>query len=52
MMTKRKTPAQVRAEAANLARYVADQRARDGDPEGAEVIRELADDIEAISLAA
>jgi hypothetical protein len=52
MMTKRKTPAEVRAEASRLARYVAEQRERDGDPEGAGVIRELADDIDAISLAA
>jgi hypothetical protein len=46
----RKTPEEIRAEAASLARYVADQRERDGDPEGSAIISELAEDIAAISL--
>ncbi len=50
MSRKHKTGSEVRLEAVRLAQYVAEQRERDGDPEGAQVIRELADDIRAINL--
>lgn len=50
MATIRKTPSMVRAEAERLARRAAEERFRDGDPEGAGVIVDLADEIAAIWL--
>ncbi len=50
MATVRKTPGMVRAEAERLARQAAEERFRDGDPEGAGVIIDLADQIAAIWL--
>ena len=47
---RRKSAGAVRAEAAQLARDFAEERDRDGDPEGAGVLRDLADAIEAIAL--
>jgi hypothetical protein len=45
-----KTASAVRREAANLAMEAARQRDRDGDPEGAGVLRDLAQAIRAIAI--
>lgn len=47
---RRKTASAVRAEAARLAAQEAEQRDRDGDPEGAGVLRDLARTIRAIRI--
>lgn len=47
---KRKTPAEIRDEAVRLALYAAAERHKDGDPEGSDVIRDLAWLIKKISL--
>jgi hypothetical protein len=50
IVAARKTPSEVRLEAYRLAMEAAEERYKTGDPEGAEVIRELADDIRKIDL--
>lgn len=45
-----KYPVVIREEAFELARMAAEQREADGDPEGAEVIRDLAEQIRNIRL--
>ncbi len=45
-----KRPHQIRADAVRLARQYAEEREETGDPEGAEVIRDLARAISKISL--
>ena len=47
---QRKAPVAIREEAAELARIAAEQREQDGDPEGAEVLRDLFEQIRKISL--
>lgn len=50
MASKGKTPAEIRSEASALARYYAEEREREGDPEGAGVLRDLAAAINKIKL--
>lgn len=47
---RNRSGSEVRADAVALAREAADQRFRDGDPEGADVIRDLAKAIGRIQL--
>lgn len=47
---KRKTPAEIRKEAADLARFWAIEREREGDPEGSGLIRDLAKAIASIGV--
>ena len=49
-MTGDKSARMVRAEAAGLALWEAKQREKDGDPEGAEILRDLAGSIRAIEI--
>ena len=51
-MRNAKHPARIRREAATLAREAARDREADGDPEGAGVLRDLADRIGRIRLTA
>jgi hypothetical protein len=50
MTKKQKTAGQVRKEAYGMARDAADEREKEGDPEGAGVIRDLAQAIKAIPI--
>lgn len=43
-------PVVIREHAAELAREAADQREKDGDPEGADILRELEQEIRKIPL--
>lgn len=50
MASKRKTPAEIRSEASALAKYSAEEREREGDPEGAGVLRDLTTAIKKMKL--
>lgn len=49
-MKKLRPPSEIRDEAVRLALHASVERAKDGDPEGASVIRDLAWQIKQISL--